>query len=176
MADVVAVAAERPMSRRAAVEVAAALARGSDVMKTKRARAFTVVTIACVVTIAAAIIATARDHAATGDSGGAAALLASHASGSPLLMFRSLDGPTSGQLGVVPAGKRNAAVRYASLRCDRVYYRAGTGLCVGRGGGFAPGYRAAGVGAGFRGRRQLDPGRPPSRAPGSPRGRPRPGA
>jgi hypothetical protein len=134
-------------------------------VKTTRARAFTVIAVACVVVIAAAVVSAARDRTRGGDSGGAAAELASAPDpGQAVVMFRSLSGPTRGQLGIAPADRGSAPARYSNLRCDRVYYSAGDGLCVGRGGGFAAGYRAAVFGPDLRVRHQLDLEGTPSRA------------
>jgi hypothetical protein len=57
------------------------------------------------------------------------------------------------------------------LRCDRVHFAAGAGLCVARGGGFAAGYRARVYGADLRVRHELDIAGVPSRARVSPDGR-----
>ncbi len=107
-----------------------------------RARVFVIVAVVCVVASAAAIVAAVVGAGPDGTSGAAAAALAdARELQRPVLLFRSLSGSTRGQVGVAPIGDTSHPT-YSSLRCDRVYFTAGRGLCVGRGGGFAQGYQA----------------------------------
>jgi hypothetical protein len=108
------------------------------------------------------------------DSGGAAsaaardALPAAHAAGRPMLVYRSAE--HGGQV-EISALVRPTAPTPTALRCDRVYFAGGRGLCLARGRGFAAGYRAEVFGPDLRVRRTLAVAGIPSRARVSPDGR-----
>jgi hypothetical protein len=106
-----------------------------------RTRLFAVLAVACVLAGAAAVASAvigAGPGKASGDVSGA--LTAARESSRPTLVFRSLAGDTRNQVGTAPVAGGSAAL--SGLRCERVHFNAGTGLCIARGGGFASGYRA----------------------------------
>jgi hypothetical protein len=130
-----------------------------------RTRLFLLVLVACLLTGGAAI-ASAVISAGPGEASGGErqALAAAQRSGRPVMLFRSHGGQTRGQVGIVPADDAGGAATLSSLRCDRVYYSAGSGLCVARGGGFAAGYSARIFGPDLRVRHELELAGIPSRA------------
>jgi hypothetical protein len=123
-----------------------------------------------VLAAAVAIVAGIRGR----DTGGAVSAAAgkalpdARAAKRPTVVFRSLQ--HRGQV-VISAVDRPAAQTQTALRCDRVYFAAGRGLCLARGSGFAAGYRAEVFGADLRVRHALAVTGIPSRARVSPDGR-----
>ena len=59
-----------------------------------------------------------------------------------MLVSRSLDRDRARSAIAAARHRARARARSSRLRCDRVYFAAGSGLCVARGRGFAAGYRA----------------------------------
>lgn len=107
-----------------------------------RARVFVIVAAVCVLASAAAVVSAVVNAGPDETSGAAAAALADAGElHRPVLVFRSLSAATRGEVGIAPVGDPDRAT-FSGLRCDRVYFSAGRGLCVGRGGGFAQGYQA----------------------------------
>ena len=81
-----------------------------------------------------------------------------------MLMFRSLAGDSRDQLGIVSDAVTTQRAKVASLRCERVHFSAGTGLCIARDTGLAAGYRARIFDADLRVRREAELEGIPSRA------------
>jgi hypothetical protein len=130
-----------------------------------RVRLFVLVCVVCVLASAAAI-AVAVLEAGPGEAsdGAGSALKEARGSGRPVMVFRSLAAGTRDQVGIVPLAAADGRETLASLRCERVHFDAGSGVCVSRGGGFASGYRARLFGADLRVRHELDLDGVPSRA------------
>jgi hypothetical protein len=128
-----------------------------------RVRVFALVAAACVLVMAAAV-ASAVMRAGPGEAsaGGSAALASAREAGRPVMLYRSLAGTTRDQVGVAPVGGGPATL--SALRCERVYFSGGSGLCVARGSGFAAGYRVRVFGPDLRVRHELDVAGIPSRA------------
>jgi hypothetical protein len=137
-----------------------------------RVRLFVVVAVVCVLAGAAAI-ASAVLQARPGEAARSArsALPSARASGRPVIVFRDLGGATRDQVGIVPIGGAGGSATLSSLRCDRVHFSGGTGLCVARGSGFAAGYGARIFGPDLRVRERLQLAGIPSRARVSREGR-----
>lgn len=125
---------------------------------------------------AAAITVVSR----AGSSGGgeassteaAAALRDARAQGRPAVVYRVDRGKTtnSGQVAIAPLDALGDR-KLTSLRCDRVYYAAGRGLCLTPGRGFAAAYRAQVFGPDLKVRHTIALQGVPSRARVSPDGR-----
>jgi hypothetical protein len=137
-----------------------------------RVHVFALVTVACVLTAAAAIAAAAL-RAGPGEASGStrADLTSARDAGSPVVVFRSLADGSRDQVGVAPLDGTSGAAKLSGLRCERVYFAGGTGLCVARGSGFAAGYRAKIFDPDMRVRHELDLEGIPSRARVSREGR-----
>ena len=110
-----------------------------------------------------------RDTGGTVSAAAGKALPDAQAAKRPTVVFRSLQ--HRGQVVISAAGKPTAAQTLTALRCDRVYFAGGRGLCLARGGGFAAGYRAEVLGPDLRVRHALGVTGIPSRARVSPDGR-----
>jgi hypothetical protein len=129
-----------------------------------RVRIFAVVAVACVLASAAAIASAVRQAGPGHTSVGVAdALGSAREADRPMILFRSLATASRDQVGIAPVADPGAA-KLSSLRCERVYFNAGVGLCVARGSGFAAGYRAEVFGPDLRVRHTLDLEGIPSRA------------
>ena len=136
-----------------------------------RVRVFVLVALACLVASGAAIAsAVIGARPAKTSEGVRGALAAARAEDRPAVVFRSLAKSTRDQIGIAPADAADGVAQLSALRCERVHFDAGAGLCVARGGGFAAGYRARIFGPDF-GTVHDCPGRLPSRARVSPDGR-----
>lgn len=135
---------------------------------------FVALVAACVGTAVAAIALGGGDARPPASASASAAKMLSSAriEARPVVVFRRLGAaqPAGGQIAIGDLGRptRRAA---AAMRCDRVHFAAGRGLCVERGGGFAAGYRATIFGSDLRERGGLDLAGIPSRARVSPDGR-----
>jgi hypothetical protein len=123
-----------------------------------RARVFAVVAVACVLTAGGAI-ASAVLRTAPGEASGR---VGDALSRGPALVYRSLETANRDQVAVAPVD--GGAATFAGLRCERVYFAAGSGLCVARGGGFAADYRARVFGPDGEVRHELELAGFPSRA------------
>jgi hypothetical protein len=135
-----------------------------------RVHVFGLVAAACVLTAAAAIAAAAMSAGSGEASGGArVALTAARDAGGPTVVFRSLAGGSRDRVGIAPLD--GGAAQLSALRCERVYFAGGTGLCVARGSGFAAGYKAKIFGPDMRVRHELEVAGIPSRARVSREGR-----
>ena len=128
-----------------------------------RVHVFALVALACLLASGAAIASAVIGSGPAQTSGGVrGALAAARAADRPTVVFRSLAGATRDQLGIAPAA--GGAAQLSGLRCERIHFAAGTGLCVARGGGFAAGYRARIFGADLQVRADVDLAGVPSRA------------
>ena len=95
------------------------------------------------------------------------AFAAAAAKHTPMLLFRSLDRKrpkTYGQVALAPLGGSPVARALVPLRCERVDFEAGHGICLSRGTGFASGYRAKIFGPDFRIAHEVKVAGVPSRA------------
>jgi hypothetical protein len=129
-----------------------------------RVHVFVGVLVACLLTGSAAVATALRDGGPRATSSGVArALPEARDSGRQVMVFRSLAGETRDQVGVAPVDG-SAPAQLSGLRCERVYFAAGSGLCVSRGGGFAAGYRVRVFGPDLRVRSELAVAGIPSRA------------
>lgn len=141
-------------------------------LESRRGALFAVLVVGCVLA-AAVIIAIgmrARDSTSEAASAGARdALPAARAANRPTVVFRSRT--HRGQVVIAAAGRPQAAPTLTALRCDRVYFAAGQGLCLKRGGGFLVGARAEVFGSDLRVRHTVPVTGIPSRARVSPDGR-----
>jgi hypothetical protein len=81
-----------------------------------------------------------------------------------MVVMRSLSGASRNQLEMVPAAAATGAATVSDLRCERVHFNGGAGLCVARGGGFAAGYGARIFGPDLRVRHEIQLAGIPSRA------------
>jgi hypothetical protein len=121
----------------------------------------------CAVGAGAAIVsATGREEAGAGDTASARRLLAGQR---PALLYRSL--ADDGRVAVAPVRDSLGAPAATPLRCDRVHFAGGRGICLARGAAFAAGYRAKVFGADLRIRHEIGVEGVPSRARVSPDGR-----
>jgi hypothetical protein len=130
-----------------------------------RVRVFVLVALACLAAsgaaIASAVIGAGPAKTSDGVRG---ALAAARAEDRPAVVFRSLAKSTRDQIGIAPADAADGVAQLSALRCERVHFNAGAGLCVARGGGFAAGYRARIFGPDLRVRHDVDIAGVPSRA------------
>jgi len=146
-------------------------------MRSGSRRALFAVLVAVSFLVAAvAVVAGVRagDPARRATAGAADALPAARAERRPTLVFiRSATGglQAAGQVAVAPLDRPPSRPELAPLRCDRVHFAAGTGLCLAPGSGFAAGYRAKVFGADLRVRHELEVAGVPSRARVAPDGR-----
>jgi hypothetical protein len=131
-------------------------------------RSFAALVAVSVVVITIALV-NAAGRGDVGTAGGQSLV----ASGVGRFVFRNLDSQNAASNGQVAiAALDQPRIRtLAPLRCDRVYFRAATGLCIARGSGFAAGYRAEVFDPHFKVRFALDVAGIPSRARVSPDGR-----
>ena len=129
-----------------------------------RVHVFVAVVLVCLLTGSVAVATALRGTAPrTASSGVVDALEEARDAGRQVMVFRSLAGETRDQIGVAPVDGEGAA-KLSALRCERVYFAAGSGICVSRGGGFAAGYRARIFGPDLRVRSELEIAGVPSRA------------
>ena len=145
-------------------------------MRSRRGLIFGLLVAACTVVAVVAIVAGVRESDA--DKGGSDAarqlLPAVRTSDRPLVVFRDQEGgeQTRGQVALAStAGERAGPRTLAELSCDRVYFAAGEGVCLARGGGFASGYRAKVFDDRLRVRHEVPVDGIPSRVRVSPDGR-----
>lgn len=138
----------------------------------RRTQLFAALLAACV-TAAIVAVVSAAGSGGTPPADVAHVLASAREARQPRLLFRNLDRNRPQTFGrVAVAGLAPQASRsLVPLECDRVHFRAGSGLCLTRGGGFASGYRARVFGADLRERGEVAVEGIPSRARVSPDGR-----
>jgi hypothetical protein len=128
----------------------------------------------CSLGAVAAVLASVQtgDPARRAAAGARDALPAARAAARPSVVYGTAggDAASGGQVAVAPLAEPGRRT-LLPLRCDRVHFAAGTGLCLARGGGFAAGYRARIFGADLRVRHEVEVAGIPSRARVSPDGR-----
>ncbi len=110
------------------------------------------------------------DGGETASAEAAGALSDARAEHRPTVVFRGLGGDQEenrGQVAVATADHPEQRTLEA-MHCDRVYFAAGKGICLARGGGFAAGYRATVFGGDFRTLDEIALDGVPSRARVSP--------
>lgn len=117
----------------------------------RRVQLFAALVVACLAGGAVAVVSGLRGGVPAAGAGAQSApaarelLGAAQAAGRPLLVFRSLDRRRPRTYGQVAVAELDAPLTRRTLlplRCDRVHYQAGRGLCVARGSAFAAGFRA----------------------------------
>jgi hypothetical protein len=146
----------------------------SRMSSARRTQLFVALVAACVVAAIVAVVSAAGGGGAAGSKDAADALVAARGAHEPRLLFRNLDRTRTqefGQVAVAPLGAADGARTLVPLRCERVYFAAGSGLCLARGGGFASSYRARVFSADLRVRGEVAVDGIPSRARVSPDGR-----
>ena len=112
-------------------------------------------------------LARARDNPQAGSGGDAAV-----STGAPALLFQDLATTASGHVGVASLADLDSTRRLTKLRCDRVHYAAGHGLCLANDESKLPPVPQALVfGSDFRVDKEIDLEGLPSRARVSPDGR-----
>jgi hypothetical protein len=140
----------------------------------RRRALFAFLVVACSLGVVAAVLASvqAGDSAPHAPAGAREVLPAALAAGRPVVVFGTTAGEAAagGQIAVTPLAEPGRRT-LLPLRCDRVHFAAGTGLCLARGRGFAAGYRAQVFGPDLRVRHEVDVAGIPSRARVSPDGR-----
>jgi hypothetical protein len=140
----------------------------------RRRRSFAVLVVACVIAAIGSVVSAVSGGGPAATSAGAAdALVAARGERRALLVFRDLDRAQPqrfGQIAVAPL-HAGAARTLAPLRCDRVAFDAGVGLCVALGRGIAPVYHVRAFGADLRTHGDVKVDGIPSRARVSPDGR-----
>jgi dipeptidyl aminopeptidase/acylaminoacyl peptidase len=138
-----------------------------------RVAVFAVLLLGCLAAATAVVIAGVRaGEATTGAADGVRDLLAdAEADGRPVVVYNRAGGEGPGRLALAPLDPAPGRSSDAPLRCDRVYFAAGRGICVTRGSGFAAGYKAMVFGADLEVRREVEVAGLPSRARVSPDGR-----
>ncbi len=143
----------------------------SSVSSATRLRLFALLVIACV---AGAAVAITSAIGGAGDARGpGGALLASGEDARPALLFRNLDRArpqTFGQLALTDLAPESTRT-LVPLRCERVYFDGGRGICLARGSAFAAGYRARIFGRDLKVRGEVPVEGVPSRVRISPDGR-----
>lgn len=129
-----------------------------------RRLAFAALAAACTLAIGAAIASAVLSTGPAKATGDVRAALAASGGGTPRIVYRSLAAGSRDQVAIAPADAPHGAATVSRLRCERVYYAAGRGLCIARGTGFASGYRALVLGPGLDVQHELDVAGIPSRA------------
>ena len=133
----------------------------------RRRYVFATLVAASVVAAVASILLAPGAAEPSASAGARTALETARAERRPVAIVR----PAGGQIAVARLDRGTARRIRAPLRCDRVYYAGGRGLCLARGEGFAAGYRAKIFGSDFRVRGEVGVAGVPSRARVSPDGR-----
>jgi hypothetical protein len=132
---------------------------------------FALLVVGCVAAIAVTVVSAARDADPADVSADAAReLLTGKRDGARPIVVRDLRDGAHGRIAVA-ALDGSARPAPAPLRCDRVHFEHGVGVCLAPGGGFASGYRARVFGPDLRVRHELALEGIPSRARVSPDGR-----
>lgn len=136
-----------------------------------RALLFMLLVVACMAGAAAAITAAIGNDEEAG--GPADALLRARDLERPALVFRNLDRARSQEFGQIAVASLppDSPRTLVPLRCERVHFDAGRGICLTRGASFAAGYRARIFGADLKVRGEVAVEGVPSRVRISPDGR-----
>ena len=139
-------------------------------LRTRRGSLFAVLVAGCVLAAAATIALGlhARGSSEAASAGASDALPSARAAKRPTVVFRSI--AHHGQVAIAAADRPTASPTLSALHCDRVYFAAGRGLCLARG-GFPVKSRAEVFGPDLRVRHTVDVTGIASRARVSPDGR-----
>ncbi len=97
------------------------------------------------------------------------ALATTQSEGQPTVVYRAAG--QRGQVDIAELKPAPGAPMRSAMKCDRVYFAAGRGICLARGGGFAAGYQAQLFDSRLRVRHRVSLQGVPSRARVSPDGR-----
>jgi hypothetical protein len=138
-----------------------------------RTQLFALLVAACVAAAVVAVVAGLGGSGTAASKDAGDALVAARGEDQPRLVFRSLDRDkpeTFGQIALTKLAP-GAARTLLPLKCDRVYFSAGSGICLTRGSAFAAAYRARVFGADLRTRGEVTVDGIPSRVRVSPDGR-----
>jgi hypothetical protein len=138
----------------------------------RRTQLFALLVAGCVAAAVVAVVAGLGGSGTAASKDAADALVAARGEHEPRLVFRNLDRDkpeTFGQIALTKLAP-GAARTLLPLKCDRVYFGAGSGICLTRGSAFASGYRARVFGADLRPRGEVTVDGIPSRARVSPDG------
>jgi hypothetical protein len=134
--------------------------------------------VLAVVCVAAAVVVVTRGKPDNGalrvSSGASSALADARKAGRPMVVFRDLPGGRAtgdAQVVLAPAGQPNDSRTYTPLRCARVYFASGRGICVARSRRLGSPYRAEIFGDDLKVTHSLELGGLPSRTRVSPDGR-----
>ena len=144
---------------------------------TGRRRGFAALVVLCaLIAVVAVASAVRKDQTAAGATDSRAArdtLAAARAEREPALVFRRVGGRrgADGSVGVSPVADPAGRPALSSLRCTRVAFAGGRGLCLANGRGFAAGQRVRVFDSTLRVRHELELPGIPSRARVSPDGR-----
>jgi hypothetical protein len=133
---------------------------------------FGALVVACLAVAIVAVVSAAGGGTA-GSRGAADALVAARSTHEPRLLVRNLDRARPQEFGQIAVARLapGAARTLVALKCERVYFDAGSGLCLTRGSRFASSYRARVFGTDLRVRGEVAVDGVPSRARVSPDGR-----
>ena len=139
-------------------------------LRTRRGSLFAVLVAGCVLAAVATIALGlhARGSSEAASAGASDALPSARAAKRPTVVFRSI--AHHGQVAIAAADRPTASPTLSALHCDRVYFAAGRGLCLARG-GFPVKSRAEVFGPDLRVRHTVDVTGIASRARVSPDGR-----
>lgn len=138
----------------------------------RRMQLFGALVAACVVAGVVAVVVAAGGAGTSASKDARDALVVARDDDAPRLVFRNLDRARPRAFGqIAVAGLSPGAARtLVPLKCERVYFGAGTGICLTRGTAFASGYRARVFGADLKTRGEVKVDGIPSRARVSPDG------
>ncbi|WP_445149198.1 TolB-like translocation protein [Baekduia sp. Peel2402] len=129
-----------------------------------------IVAVCAIVAVVAVLVGAGGDDGGKASANATTALTAAKADGKRTVLYRDL--ASHGRVEIAPAGATAAGTETTSgMRCDRVYFAAGRGICVTRGSGFAAGYRAKVFDSALKVTADLPVEGIPSRARVSPDGR-----
>ena len=114
----------------------------------RRLLLFVGLVVLCVIGAGVAIVSATgkEDEVPAGASAARASLASAEAADRPVALFRRPQ--EDGELAVAPLDEPDAPPALSSMKCARVYFAGGRGLCMTRGTGFAAGYRGGRLRAG----------------------------
>lgn len=138
----------------------------------RRMRLFGALVAVCVVAATAVVVMAAGGDETSAPQQAKNALVDAREEGQPRLVFRNLDRArpqTFGQIAVSPVSAARDRT-LVSMKCERVYFGSGSGICLTRGSAFASGYRARVFGTDLRTRGEVSVDGIPSRVRVSPDG------
>ena len=130
----------------------------------RRLLLFVGLVVLCVIGAGVAIVSATgkEDEVPAGASAARASLASAEAADRPVALFRRPQ--EDGELAVAPLDEPDAPPALSSMKCARVYFAGGRGLCMTRGTGFAAGFEAAVFGPDLKITNSIDVEGIPSRA------------